>query len=255
MFDDLNGRHAVVTGGARGLGYQMATALARMGCSVSLLDILEDVTASAERLSAEFGVAATGIHCDVTDPASVTKAMNAAVAANSTPAVLINSAGIAVHGDSVDVTPHDWRRVIDIDLNGLFFTSQAFARVVFAAGGQASVINVASMSAFVVNVPQRQASYNAAKAGVEQLTRSLAVEWIDRGIRVNAISPGYFASDLTKQFLDGNADLGEFWVSRIPAGRMGQPEDLDGIAVFLASDASRYVVGECIVIDGGYSIV
>jgi NAD(P)-dependent dehydrogenase (short-subunit alcohol dehydrogenase family) len=160
-----------------------------------------------------------------------------------------------VHKDAVDLTPEDWRKVIDIDLNGVFFSSQAFARQVLLAGDKATIVNVASMSAFAVNIPQRQASYNAAKAGVEQLTRSLAVEWIGNGIRVNAISPGYFRSDMTKQFIEQNPEMGEFWVSRIPAGRMGEPEDLDGVVLFLASDASRYVVGECIVVDGGYTIV
>lgn len=255
MFDDLRGRHAVVTGGARGLGYQMATALARMGCAVSLLDVLDDVAASAERLAADFDVPTASARCDVTGPESIAAALRTVIAANGTPHVLVAAAGIAVHNDSVDVPAEEWRRVVDINLNGIFFSCQAFAREVFAAGGTGSIVNIASMSAFVVNVPQRQAAYNAAKAGVEQLTRSLAVEWIGRGIRVNAVSPGYFASDMTKQFLETNRELGEFWVSRIPAGRMGEPDDLDGVTVFLASDASRYVVGECLVIDGGYSIV
>lgn len=255
MFEDLQGKHAVVTGGARGLGYQMATALARSGCAVSLLDVLDDVGASAERIADEFGVTTASAHCDVTDPESIAAALRTVIAVNGTPQVLIAAAGIAVHRPSEEIEPDQWRRIVDIDLNGVFFSCQAFAREVFAAGGTASIVNIASMSAFVVNVPQPQAAYNAAKAGVEQLTRSLAVEWIGRGIRVNAVSPGYFASDMTKQFLETNREMGEFWVSRIPAGRMGEPEDLDGVTVFLASDASRYVVGECLVIDGGYSIV
>lgn len=254
MFTDLKDKIAVVTGGARGLGLQMATALAGQGCHVALLDIL-DARDSAAGIAEQHGVRAVGIGCDVTEPASAAAAMAAVAQQLGIPQVLVNAAGICIHTDSLDVSPEEWRRVIDIDLNGVFFSSQAFAREVTAAGGAASIINVASMSAFAVNIPQRQASYNAAKAGVQQLTRSLAVEWIGSGIRVNAISPGYFRSDLTKQFLDSNPAMGEFWLSRIPAGRMGEPEDLDGIIVFLASDASRYVVGECIVIDGGYTLV
>jgi NAD(P)-dependent dehydrogenase (short-subunit alcohol dehydrogenase family) len=149
----------------------------------------------------------------------------------------------------------EWRRVVDINLTGTFLACQAFARSVLAAGGSGSIVNVSSMSAFVVNVPQRQAAYNASKAGVDQLTRSLAVEWVARGIRVNAIAPGYFLSDMTRQFIDANPETGEGWRARVPAGRLGEPPDLRGLVVFLASDASRYVVGESVVIDGGYSLV
>lgn len=255
MFEDLAGKVAVVTGGARGLGYQMATALARAGCHVGLLDVSDRVAESAGTLGSEFGVPTASAVCDVTAPASVDAAIGAVADELGTPGVLIAAAGITIHADSLDTTPEDFRKVLDINLNGVFFSCQSFARRVIADGGRASIITIASMSAFAVNIPQRQVSYNASKAGVEQLTRSLAVEWIDQGIRVNAISPGYFRSDMTKQFIEQHPDLGEYWVSLIPAGRMGEPEDLDALTVFLASDASRYVVGECIVIDGGYSLV
>jgi NAD(P)-dependent dehydrogenase (short-subunit alcohol dehydrogenase family) len=255
MFTDLRDKIAVVTGGARGLGWQMAAALAGQGCHVALLDILESSDDGAARIARQHGVRAVGIRCDVTDPGSAAQAMAEVVDQLGVPQVLVNAAGICLHADALEVTPEDWRRVIDIDVNGVFFTSQAFVREVTKAGGSASIINVASMSAFAVNVPQRQVSYNAAKAAVQQMTRSLAVEWISKGIRVNAVSPGYFRSDMTKQFLETNAEMGEFWVSRIPVGRMGEPEDLDGVTIFLASDASRYVVGECIVIDGGYTLI
>lgn len=254
MFDDLAGKVAVVSGGARGLGYEMASALASQGCQIALLDLL-DASDSATKLAQQYDVRTTSAHCDVTDPESVAAAVESAVDALGTPQVLVNAAGIAVHKDALELAPDEWRRVIDINLNGLFFVSQAVGRQVVDAGGTASFINIASMSAFAVNIPQRQASYNASKAGVEQLTRSLAIEWIDKGIRVNAISPGYFRSQMTAQFIDDNPDMGKFWIERIPAGRMGEPEDLDGVTVFLASDASKYVVGEVIVIDGGYTIV
>ncbi len=255
MFTDLRDKIAVVTGGARGLGWQMAAALAGEGSHVALLDILESSGDGAARIAEQHGVRAVGIRCDVTDPGSAAQAMAEVVDQLGVPQVLVNAAGICIHADALEVTPEDWRRVIDIDVNGVFFTSQAFAREVTRAGGSASIINVASMSAFAVNIPQRQVSYNAAKAAVQQMTRSLAVEWIGKGIRVNAVSPGYFRSEMTKQFLETNAEMGEFWVSRIPVGRMGEPDDLDGVTIFLASDASRYVVGECIVIDGGYTLI
>ncbi len=255
MFEDLRGKVAVVTGGARGLGLRMATALAGQGCDVALFDVLPAVADSASALAGSAGVRAVGVHCDVTDAASIEQAYAEAVGALGVPAILVNAAGITTWSDSLDTTPEQWRRVIDINLTGTFLTCQAFARAVIAGGGTGAVVNVSSMSAFVVNVPQHQVSYNASKAAVDQLTRSLAVEWISQGIRVNAVAPGYFLSDMTRQFVDSNPELAAGWVERIPAGRMGEPPDLDGLVVFLASDASRYIVGESVVIDGGYSIV
>ena len=255
VFEDLKGKVAVVTGGARGLGLQMATALAGQGADVALLDVLPQVADSAVALSAEAGVRTTSAHCDVTDAESVAAAYGAVGEALGVPAVLVNAAGVTIWSDSADTTAAEWRKVIDINLTGTFLSCQAFGRAAIAGGAGGSIINVSSMSAFVVNVPQHQASYNASKAAVDQLTRSLAVEWISHGIRVNAVAPGYFLSDMTRQFVDQNPDLADGWVQRIPAGRMGEPADLDGLVVFLASDASRYIVGESVVIDGGYSIV
>ena len=255
MFEDLKGKVAVVTGGARGLGLQMATALAGQGVDVALLDVLPQVADSAATLGKQTGVRTASAHCDVTDAESVAAAYAVVRDALGVPAVLVNAAGITSWSDSVDTTAVDWRRVIDINLTGTFLSCQAFGRAAIAGGAGGSIINVSSMSAFVVNVPQHQASYNASKAAVDQLTRSLAVEWISHGIRVNAVAPGYFLSDMTRQFVDQNPELASGWIRRIPAGRMGQPDDLDALVVFLASDASRYIVGESIVIDGGYSIV
>lgn len=255
MYTDLRGRIAVVTGGARGLGYSMATALAAHGVEIALVDLLPEVVDSAAELARKCSVRTVGISADVTDPDSIGAAVAAVAGSLGTPSILINSAGITGWSDSVEVTPESWRKVIDVNLNGTFFACQAFARSVLAAGGTGTVVNVSSMSAFVVNIPQHQTSYNASKAAVDQLTRSLAVEWISKGIRVNAIAPGYFLSDMTKQFLDSNAELGRYWNTLIPAGRMGDPDDLSGLVAFLASDVSRYIVGESIVIDGGYSIV
>lgn len=255
MFDDLSGRIAIVTGGGRGLGLQMATALARHGVEVALFDLLPEVGDSAGTLAAQTGVRAIGMHADVTDPASLAAAVERVGQDLGTPSILVNAAGIASWGDSLDVEAAAWRKVMDVNLTGTFLSCQAFARAVVAAGGTGTIVNVSSMSAFVVNIPQHQASYNASKAGVDHLTRSLAVEWIGKGIRVNAVSPGYFRSDMTKQFLERDPEMGRYWSSLIPAGRMGEPDDLDGLVAFLASDVSKYIVGESIVIDGGYSIV
>jgi len=255
MFEDLQGRTAAVTGGARGLGLAMATALAEQGARVALLDVLPEVAASAKELAARTGVDTVGVTVDVTAPESVASAFAQVESALGVPQVLVNAAGISGTEPAVDVDPAFFRRVMDVNVSGTFFACQEFARRAFAAGVPGTVVNISSMSAFVVNVPQRQSVYNASKAAVDHLTRSLAVEWIEQGVRVNAIAPGYFLSDMTRAVVESEPEKAREWVARIPAGRMGEPPDLAGLVVFLASDASRYVVGETVVIDGGYSIV
>lgn len=255
MFQDLAGRTAIVTGGARGLGYSLASALARHGVDVGLLDILPQVGDSAEALSAEHGVKSVGVNADVTDAASVEAAYRKVRDELGTPTILITAAGVTIWGDSVDVEPDIWAKVVDINLNGTFFAAQCFGRVLIESGERGSGILISSMSGQVVNVPQHQASYNSTKAAVSQLAKSLAVEWAAIGVRVNAIAPGYFLSDMTKQFTEQNPELAEDWVSRIPLGRMGEPQDLDGLVLLLASDASSYLTGQTLVIDGGYTSI
>lgn len=252
-FDDLAGTVALVTGGARGLGYSLATALAGQGCAVALLDVLDTVTASADRLAAEQHVESIGLVADVTDPDSVQAAVDRARDALGVPQILVTAAGITVWNDSVHVPAPEWRRVMSVNLDGTFFAAQAFGRALIDADLPGSAVFVSSMSGLIVNVPQYQASYGASKAAVAQLAKALAVEWAKRGIRVNAISPGYFLSDMTRQFTEANPELAADWIARIPAGRMGEPQDLDGLVLFLASDASSYLTAQNLVIDGGYT--
>jgi NAD(P)-dependent dehydrogenase (short-subunit alcohol dehydrogenase family) len=255
MFEDLHGRTVVVTGGARGLGYSIATALASHGVRVALLDLLSAVEQSAERLAADHGVDSRGYVVDVTDADAVEAAFARAEADLGTPSLLVTAAGITVWGDSVDVDAADWRRVLSVNLDGTFFALQAFARRALAADTPASAVLISSMSAFIVNQPQSQASYNASKAAVSHLAASLAVEWAGSGIRVNAIAPGYFLSDMTREFTEANPELATRWIDSIPIGRMGEPEDLHGLVLYLASNASSYLTGQSIVIDGGYTAV
>ncbi|MGD8195171.1 SDR family oxidoreductase [Herbiconiux sp. P18] len=255
MFEDLRGRTAVVTGGARGLGYSIATALAGQGVDVALLDLLPIVEDSAERLAADFGVRARGYTVDVTDAAALDDVFAAAESELGTASLLVTAAGITVWGDSVDVAPETWRKVLAVNLDGTFFAAQSFARRALAAGVPSSAVFISSMSAFIVNQPQFQASYNSSKAAVSHLAASLAVEWAPAGLRVNAIAPGYFLSDMTREFTEANPDLAAQWISTIPAARMGEPADLHGLVVYLASNASSYLTGQSIVIDGGYTAV
>ena len=255
MFEDLEGKVAVVTGGARGLGLSMARALARHGVRVGLVDLLDDVEASSATLAEETGAESVGTTADGTSAADVEAAFARVSDRLGSPSLLVCAAGVTVWEDSLDVSPESWRRVIDINLTGTFLCCQALGRACRDGGHGGAIVNVSSMSGRVVNVPQHQASYNVSKAGVDQLTKSLAVEWAELGIRVNAVAPGYFLSDMTRQFTESNPELAERWRAMIPAGRMGEPQDLDGLVVYLCSDASTYVVGQSIVIDGAYTAI
>lgn len=255
MFEDVQGRVAVVTGGARGLGYSIASAFAKAGAAVGLIDVLDSVDESAGRLASEFGVKTAAVRADVTDAAAVADAFARLREELGLADLLLTAAGIAQWRDTIDQPAAEWEHLIAINLHGTMFALQEFGRALIAAERPGSAICISSMSARIVNRPQNQAAYNASKAAVSHLVASLAVEWADRGIRVNAIAPGYFLSDMTRQFIEVNPELGEGWVATIPAGRMGEPEDLHGLATLLASDASSYITGQTLVIDGGFTLI
>ena len=255
MFTDLAGKVAVVTGGARGLGLQMARALAGQGVDVALLDLLPEVEASSAALADEHGKRTLGVVVDVTDAEGVAEAFASVARDLGTPTLLVNAAGITIWGDSVDVDRATWQKVIDVNLTGTFLCCQALARGCISAGVAGAVVNVSSMSGRVVNVPQAQVSYAASKAGVDMLTKALAVEWAPHHIRVNAIAPGYVLSDMTRQFTEANPELAERWTSMIPAGRMAEPADLEALVVLLCSERSSYLLGQSIVIDGAYTAI
>jgi NAD(P)-dependent dehydrogenase (short-subunit alcohol dehydrogenase family) len=254
VFQDLRGKVALVTGGGRGLGYSLASALADDGAAVGLLDVLPEVDETAKALGLQRGVPALGLIADVRDPEAVEAAFREVTRTLGAPDVLVTAAGITIWGDSVDVEPQTWQRVLDINLSGTFYACQSFGRRALERGSGSAVL-VSSMSAQIVNVPQFQASYHASKAGVSMLAQALGVEWAPRGVRVNAIAPGYMLSEMTRQFTDANPDLARQWTDAIPIGRMGRPEDLNGLVSFLASGASGYLTSQTIVIDGGYTAV
>jgi len=251
----LAGSTAIITGGGRGIGLAIAQAMAEQGASIGIIDVLEESSEVARNLSTEYAVTAAGVVADVRNAPALDKAFSDLADDLGTADVLVTSAGITIWGDSIDVTPEDWQRVLDINLNGTFYATQSFARRLLAEKRFGSAILISSMSAQVVNVPQFQASYHASKAAVSMLAKSLAVEWAKSGIRVNALEPGYTLSAMTREFMDANPDLAAQWTAMIPAGRMGEPEDLVGAVVYLASDKSSYLTGQSIVIDGGYTAI
>ena len=251
MPQDLRGSVVVVTGGGRGIGLACAERVARAGADVALLDLLPDVASAAAALPTPSP--AVGVAADVTDPASVAAALDEVAARLGRPTALVHAAGTALVGDALTTSVEDFERVLRVNLTGTFVAAQAFARLCVAAGRPGDVVAIASMSARVVNVPQRQSAYNASKAGVEALVRSLAVEWADLGVRVNGVSPGYVATEQTRGVLEGDPATADAWRSRIPLGDVGRPEDVAGVVEFLLSPASRYVLGQCLLVDGGYT--
>jgi len=251
----LSGRTAIVTGGARGLGYAIAQALARNGASVVLADLLSTVEDSAASLAADTGAKTLGVVVDITDPGSVDQAYGDAEAQLGVATILVNAAGISTDVPLLDTTPEQWNRIMNVNVNGTLYSGQVFARRAIAAGAKATIINISSMSGYIVNIPQTQGAYNTSKAAVVMLTKNQALEWYQHGIRVNAIAPGYFASDMTRDFAKGNPGMYNEWIGRVPIKRMGEPPELGDLAVYLASERSSYMVGQNVIIDGGYTLV
>jgi NAD(P)-dependent dehydrogenase (short-subunit alcohol dehydrogenase family) len=253
MESTLAGRVALVTGGGRGLGLAMADSVARAGARVALLDVRDEVHDAARQLAASTGTEVVGVTADVTDEASVEAALAEVGERFGVVDALVNAAGVADVTSALEITPERFRRIVDINLTGTFLVCRAFARRLVEAGRPGSGVTIASMSALRVNRPQDQAAYNASKAGVAQLTKSLAVEWLPLGIRLNSISPGYFASEQTLEVPRDRPEQFAEWMAHTPAGRMGEPHELGPLAVYLLGDASAYVVGQSIVIDGGFT--
>ena len=248
----LDGKKIFVTGGARGIGMNYAKAVAEAGADVAIVD-MDIVTAqeTAERLAKETGRKFIAVQTDVTDPASVDAMMDTILAEFGQLDAAFCNAGICINVPAEEMRYETWKKVIDVNLNGMFLTNIAAGKQMLKQG-HGSIINTASMSAHIVNVPQPQCHYNASKAGVIQLTKSLAIEWATRGVRVNSISPGYIGTDLT---LSSPAliPLIEQWNAMAPMHRLGKPEELQAIAVYLAGDASPFTTGSDFVIDGAFT--
>lgn len=249
----LDGRWAVVTGGARGIGLAMARAFSAAGAGVVIADMDLAAAKAAAADILRTGAAAGAVELDVRDPHEVS-ACAALVERDFGPVeVLAANAGIVKNESALDTDADAWRAVVDVNLNGVFYTCTEFGRHMVNRG-RGSIVVTASMSGLVVNVPQAQASYNASKAAAAHLAKSLAVEWAPAGVRVNALAPGYIATELTLRGR-ANPEWGRAWVRGTPLGRLGEPAEVAACALFLASDASSFVTGSVLVVDGGYTAI
>jgi 3-oxoacyl-[acyl-carrier protein] reductase len=241
----LDGQVAMVTGASSGLGVRFAEVAAANGASVVLVarrgDRLQTLREKIEKAGGRAAVA----EADVTDRAAVARAFDAAEKAFGLVTVLVNNAGVAHADRAIELTEEGWRRVLDTNLNAVFFTAQEAARRMLAAGKRGSIVNIASVLG--LGVSKGSIAYAVAKAGVVQATKALALELAFKGVRVNAIAPGFVVTDINREFLAARSDM----TRHIPIGRFGEERDLDGAFLLLASDAGRFMAGAVIVVDGG----
>lgn len=248
----LDAKKGFVTGGARGIGKSTAAAFAEAGADIAIVDLdIDEAKKTAAELSGNTGRKVIAIGCDCTSPEQVDAMVQQVVDELGGLDFCHNNAGICINAPAEEMTYDQWNKVININLNGIFLTDIAAGKYMLAHGG-GSIINTASMSAHIVNVPQPQCAYNASKAAVIQLTKSLAIEWAKRGVRVNSISPGYIGTELTLNS-PTLIPLIEKWNAMAPLGRMGTPEELQSICVYLAGDTSSFTTGSDFIVDGAFT--
>jgi NAD(P)-dependent dehydrogenase (short-subunit alcohol dehydrogenase family) len=249
----LDGKTALVTGGAQGIGKAYCFALGEAGARVAVVDINPAAAEEATHVLIKEGIEAIAVTADVAKEEDVKKMVKAVIDTWGFLTIGVNNAGMGVWRDALTQDFTEWRRLLSLNLDSVWLCARTEAAEMIKKG-YGKIINTASMSAHIVNTPQNQAAYNASKAGVLHLTRSLAVEWASKGIRVNSISPGYTRTDLVAKLLEtpeGKSMLPK-WLALTPLGRMAETDDIQGACLYLAAPASDYTTGTDIVVDGGY---
>ena len=248
----LDGKTALVTGGNQGLGKAFALALAHAGARVAISGRREEANLSAAAQAKKAGFDLVTITADITDDSQISAMTEQAMSAfDGHIDILVNNAGTCVHADAFDVTDQQWANVFDLNVRALWKASLAVGASMREQGA-GSIVNIGSMSGIIVNRPQWQPAYNASKAAVHHLTKSLAVEWAPYGIRVNAVAPGYVKTEMAPV---DRADFRRYWIEDCPQQRFALPEEIAPSVVFLASDAASFITGSVLVADGGYTSV
>ena len=249
----LKDKVAFVTGGARGIGKAVATGFAQAGANIVIADLDEaEAIKTAKELETNEGIKTLVCKTDVTSVESVYALIKAIDEKFGRLDVAFCNAGICLNVAAKDMTFEQWYKVINVNLNGVFLTAQAAGKYMIEKGIKGSIINTASMSAHIVNVPQPQCAYNASNAGVIQLTKSLAIEWAEYGVRVNCISPGYIGTELVKSSKT-LIPLIDKWNAMAPMHRLGDPEELQTVTLYLASEASSFTTGSDVIVDGAFT--
>ena len=253
---DFKNKTVIVTGGERGIGLNIAKAFAQCGANIIIAGILQEEFENAKRFVEEENVECLCINTDVSSEESVKAMFQTVLDRFSHIDILVNNAGINKLAPAESMSLEVWQRILNVNLTGTFLVSREAAKVMLGQG-KGNIINIASMSGLIVNpLPQTQCAYNSSKAGVIMLTKCMANEWAERGIRVNAIAPGFMRTPLTRKRLETPGDEAvKKWLSGTPMNRIGVPEELAGLALYLASDMASFTTGTCISVDGGYTIL
>ena len=252
----LTGKTAIVTGGHSGIGRGIAEALSQAGANLVIAGRrTERGTKVAAEIAEANKVKAIFVTMDITSAADIQNAVDKTVETFGGVDILVNCAGTVKHENAEDISYEDWRRIMDVNLDGLFFMSQAVGKVMIKQKS-GNIINISSNSDNLVMTPQTQVSYNASKAGVDMVTKCLAYEWAKHNIRVNAVAPGYVATELLPETKESDGRYWkDIWRGMIPLGRMGTPEEIGAMVLYIASDMSPFLTGSVLLMDGGYSLV